>query len=319
MKGRARTVASLLCALLLGACSGDPAGGDDAPDDATVGDGGAGATTGGAGGGGNQGGTSGGAAGGAADGGTGTATGAAPDDAIPPDPLPPGARAGAYVGRLDDGEGVLVLRRDGRLVGLTERADGSAVSWVADFGAGTESEAAERFVHAAGRDAARGTFAPLSRADGRGPELGLVDGERIGAVGPGATVALEASGRADLAPLGVAALAGRWSGEHTSCDSLGERCARTRVTLDVDGTAMTGSSGVFVADGVDVYPVPISGRFAPLGDFAEVDFVWNTYGYAGALHFLPGESDRFVLVGATDRELADHRVFAVVLERDRSP
>ena len=78
---------------------------------------------------------------------------------------------------------------------------------------------------------------------------------------------------------------------------------------------LSGSSGVFTTDGTDLFPVSMSGAFVPLGDFAEVVFEWNTYDYTGVIHFLPGETDRLVMIGRSDRELADHPVVAMVLTR----
>ena len=228
--------------------------------------------------------------------------------------LPPGARAGAYVGRLDDGAGVFVLDSAGRLIGLGERADGSAASWVAEFGEGTASGPALRFAHASVDGGGEGA-SPLGVRAGDGPELELVAGERVAGVSGDVEVALEASGRADLAPVTRASLAGRWSGGFRDCDSLGEHCSELRMTIDVDGLALSGASGVFTADDTDLFPVPMRGELVPLGDFAEIVFEWNTYDYAGVVHFVPGAGDRLVVIGYTDRELADHPVVAAVLGR----
>ena len=90
------------------------------------------------------------------------------------------------------------------------------------------------------------------------------------------------------------------------------------MTIDVDGLGLSGSSGVLTADGTDLFPVSMSGELVPLGDFAEVVFEWNTYDYFGVVHFVPGEDDRIVMIGHTDRELADHPVVAAVLG-ERAP
>jgi len=305
-----RPLPAVLVATLLGACSGEPAvrvdngtaagggddvvaGGGDAPDS------------------------------GAGEGGTPDAPDREPG--VPGEDvaaLPPGSRAGAYAGRIDGGSGVFVLDRDERLIGLATRPDGSGMSWFADFGAGTASGPALRFEHAAA-DAASGgaeagaadTSSPLGTSAGEGPELGLVDGERIAVVSGDTVVELDAAGRGGLAPVTRASLAGAWRGEHRDCDSLGEHCSRFVMTLDIADNVLAGSSGVLTADGTDLFVVPMSGTLVPLGDFAEVVFEWNTYDYAGVVHFVPGESDRIVLIGYTDRELADYPVVAAVLTR----
>ena len=208
--------------------------------------------------------------------------------------------AGTYIGSFGGGEGVYIIDNENQLSGLSIFADGRAQTLVGSVGAeDTFTGALQQFQHEASEvDPQVQSFASVaSLADDLSIDVTILNGQSITNTAESDTaVSLLAAVDGDaLTPATAAAVAGEWSAFNTFGGN-GDMNLTTSMTFD--GTSVTGSTFLTLADGTDTTPAPIAGGITEFGDAAIIEFTWNGVpDYKGVVFFNPNGDGRLVFVG----------------------
>ncbi len=201
---------------------------------------------------------------------------------------PPGAtKAGVWQGDLGFGDGVYVIDANNNLFGLAS-ADGAEYhSIFGNLGAGNSFNGAlDVHFHPASNAIAGSAFAPQGEdITSDNFNLNIVNGQTIESLDTGNPFTLTFATNGLQPAATISSVSGTWNGVHSFCNTDTD-CQEFTIELTFNGTTLTGNTGVNdLPDGVNVFPVSMSGSIAEFGSVLTTQYTWGDRDLSGVIYF----------------------------------